>query len=118
MLKTRGSNVSRVEVEAALRALPEVDQSIVVGLPDRDDGQIVVAAVVPRPGSALTEESLKEVLRHSLSSFKVPRRIIFISPDEVEWTPSNKVKLSEMAKLIARRIAHEPAADDATSQPG
>jgi acyl-CoA synthetase (AMP-forming)/AMP-acid ligase II len=116
MLKTRGSNVSRLEVEAALRALPEVDQTIVVGLPDRNDGQLIVAAVVPRLGSAPTEDSLREALRHNLSSFKVPRRIIFISPDEVEWTPSNKVKLSEMATLIARRIGHEWAPDDATSQ--
>ena len=38
-LKTSGTNVSRLEVEAALRALPEVALPIVVGLPDAEIGQ-------------------------------------------------------------------------------
>ena len=105
MLKTAGANVSRLEVEAALRTLPEVEQPIVVGLPDPEAGQLVVAAVVPRGGSKPTEASLKTALREKLSSYKIPRRIILISADEVEWTPSNKVKLAEMARLISSRIA-------------
>jgi acyl-CoA synthetase (AMP-forming)/AMP-acid ligase II len=103
-LKTSGANVSRLEVEAALRTLPEVALPIVVGLPDAEVGQLVVAAVVPTEGSAPTEASLQAALRERLSSYKVPRRILVISPDEVLWTPSNKVKLAEMAKMIATRL--------------
>lgn len=103
-LKTSGANVSRLEVEAALRTLPEVALPIVVGLPDAEIGQLVVAAVVPSEGSAPTEASLQAALRERLSSYKVPRRILVISPDEVLWTPSNKVKLDEMAKMIAARL--------------
>jgi acyl-CoA synthetase (AMP-forming)/AMP-acid ligase II len=104
MLKTSGANVSRLEVEAALRTLPEVDLPIVVGLPDPEVGQLVVAAIVPREGSAPNEEALREALRERLSSFKIPKRIITISADEVEWTPSNKIKLAEMAELIRSRL--------------
>jgi acyl-coenzyme A synthetase/AMP-(fatty) acid ligase len=103
-LKSSGANVSRLEVEAALRTLPEVALPIVVGLPDADVGQLVVAAVVPTEGSAPTEASLQAALRERLSSYKVPRRILVISPEEVQWTPSNKVKLAEMAQMIATRL--------------
>jgi acyl-CoA synthetase (AMP-forming)/AMP-acid ligase II len=107
-LKTSGANVSRLEVEAALRALPEVALPIVVGLPDAEIGQLVVAAVVPTEGSAPTEASLQAALHERLSSYKVPRRILLIAPDEVLWTPSNKVRLADMAKMIATRLAQEP----------
>src|SRR5690606_24836658 len=81
MIKTRGANVSRLEVEAALNALPGVATAIVAGLPDAEMGKIVVAAVVPEPGAELSEEALRTALRDTLSSFKIPRRIVFIAAD-------------------------------------
>jgi len=104
MLKTSGANVSRLEVESALRTIPEVELPIVVGLADPEVGQLVVAAVVPREGSAPSEDALREALRERLSSFKIPKRIVIISADEVEWTPSNKIKLAEMAELIRAKL--------------
>lgn len=105
MLKTGGANVSRLEVEAALRLLPEVAQAIVVGLPDDAAGQVVAAAVVPSPGQAPTAELLKAALRRLVSSYKVPKHIVLISAEEIPWTPSQKVQLGEMARMIADRIS-------------
>jgi acyl-CoA synthetase (AMP-forming)/AMP-acid ligase II len=104
MLKSAGANVSRLEVEAALRALAEVALPIVVGLPDAQRGQIIVAAVVPAEGRQPTEASLQSALRERLASYKVPRRILIISSDEVLWAPSNKVRLAEMSRFIAARL--------------
>src|SRR5690606_13260658 len=70
MIKTRGANVSRLEVEAALAALPGVEAAIVAGLPDPELGKRIVAAVVPEEGADLSEERLRAALRSSLSSFK------------------------------------------------
>ncbi len=104
MLKTAGVNVSRLEVQAVLGALPDVDLGVVVGLADRDLGQIVAAAVVPRPGRGPTEASLKDQLRQRLSSYKIPKHIVFIESDEVQWTPSGKVRLDALAGLITARV--------------
>jgi acyl-CoA synthetase (AMP-forming)/AMP-acid ligase II len=104
MIKTRAANVSRLEVEAALAALPEVARSVVAGLPDPEFGQLVVAAVVPAAGASPTEESLRTALRSSLSSFKVPRRIVFVSEEEIPRTATGKVRLSETAGMISRRL--------------
>lgn len=104
MIKTKAANVSRLEVEAAMRALPEVELPIVAGLPDPEFGQLVVAAVVPAIGASPTEDSLKTALRATLSSYKVPRRIVFISHEEVPRTSTGKIKLFETANVIAARI--------------
>jgi acyl-CoA synthetase (AMP-forming)/AMP-acid ligase II len=104
MIKTKAANVSRLEVEAALRAQPGVELPIVVGLPDPDLGQAVAAAIVPAPGATLSEEALKSALRQTLSSYKVPRRIVFIGHDDVPRTATGKLKLFELADMIAARI--------------
>ena len=104
MIKTRAANVSRLEVEGALRDLRDVDLPIVVGLPDPELGQRVVAAVVPAKGAAPTDESLKAALRGVLSSYKIPREIIFITHDDVPRTTTGKIKLFELAGMVAARI--------------
>ena len=95
MIKTKAANVSRLEVEAALLRLPEVDLPIVVGLPDPELGQRVVAAVVPAEGAAPSEEALKKALRGVLSSYKIPRQIVFVSHEDVPSTATGKLKLFE-----------------------
>jgi acyl-coenzyme A synthetase/AMP-(fatty) acid ligase len=103
MIKTRAANVSRLEVEAALNELPEVETAVVTGLPDDEFGQIVAAAVVPAKGASPTEDGLREALRETLSSYKVPRRIVFIVESEIPRTATGKLKLHELGALISGR---------------
>ena len=91
---------SRLEVEAALNALPEVELSLVAGLPDSELGEMVVAAVVPARGASPSEDDLRTALRDRISSFKIPRRIVFITDDEVPRTTTGKVRLDELPGLI------------------
>jgi len=104
MIKTRAANVSRLEVEAAMRGLPGVELPIVVGLPDPELGQRVVAAVVPAKGAAPTDDSIRAALRAVLSSYKIPREIVFITHDDVPRTTTGKIKLFELAGMVAARI--------------
>jgi acyl-CoA synthetase (AMP-forming)/AMP-acid ligase II len=104
MIKTRAANVSRLEVEAAMRGVAGVELPIVVGLPDPELGQRVVAAVVPAKGAAPTDESIRTALRAVLSSYKIPREIVFITHDDVPRTTTGKIKLFELAGMVAARI--------------
>jgi acyl-CoA synthetase (AMP-forming)/AMP-acid ligase II len=104
MIKTNSANVSRVEVEAALNALPEVELSLVAGLPDAELGEMVAAAVVPAPGASPTEGDLQTALRDRISSFKIPRRIVFITHDDVPRTTTEKVRLGNLAELIESHL--------------
>jgi acyl-CoA synthetase (AMP-forming)/AMP-acid ligase II len=112
MIKTSSANVSRLEVEAALNALPEVALSLVAGLPDPDVGERVVAAVVPAPGAEPTEDGLRVALRARLSGFKIPRRIVLITHDDVPQTATGKVRLFDLATMIEARLAAVPAEED------
>jgi acyl-CoA synthetase (AMP-forming)/AMP-acid ligase II len=104
MIKTNAANVSRLEVEAALNALPEVELSLVAGLPDEELGELVVAAVVPAQGAQPTEDDLRASLGERLSSYKVPRRIVFIRQDDVPRTTTGKVRLFELGALIESHL--------------
>jgi len=105
MIKTRTANVSRLEVEAALNALPDVEVAVVTGLPHEEFGEIVAAAVVPAKGKSPTEASLCASLRDEISSYKVPRRIVFIEEGEIPRTPTGKLKLHELGDLITARAS-------------
>jgi acyl-CoA synthetase (AMP-forming)/AMP-acid ligase II len=100
MIKTNSANVSRLEVEAALNALPEVELSLVAGVPDAELGEMVVAAVVPAAGASPSEDDLRAALRDRISSFKIPRRIVFITDNDVPRTTTGKVRLGDLAELI------------------
>jgi acyl-CoA synthetase (AMP-forming)/AMP-acid ligase II len=117
MIKTSSANVSRLEVEAALAKLPEVQLSLVAGLPDAAVGEIVAAAVVPAPGTSPTEDGLRTALRDRLSSFKIPRRIVFITDDDVPRTATGKVRLADVAPLVAARLDGRTSADDPAPRP-
>lgn len=105
MIKTNSANVSRLEVEAALNALPGVELAVVAGLPDPELGELVAAAVVPVAGSHPNEADLRTALRETLSSFKVPRRIVFITHDDIPRTPTGKVRLFELTELVTAHLA-------------
>lgn len=111
MIKTRAANVSRLEVEAALNALPQVAMSVVTGLEDVEFGQVVAAAVVPAEGAQPDAEALRKALREEVSSYKVPRLIVFIEEGDIPRTDTGKIKLHELGKLISERGTQAQAAE-------
>jgi acyl-CoA synthetase (AMP-forming)/AMP-acid ligase II len=70
-----GENLSPGEIEHALVAHPAVDAAAVVGIPDTEWGERVVAAVVAAPGAAVTEDELRTFVREQLRSTRTPERI-------------------------------------------
>lgn len=104
MIKTARSNVSPAEVEMEMLRLDGVHSAYVLGLPDDERGQIVVAAVVPREGADLDFAAMERALRANLSSFKVPRAFVAIAREEVPMLVSNKVAKRELAAMVTARL--------------
>ncbi|MFD3325511.1 amino acid adenylation domain-containing protein [Streptomyces sp. NPDC058701] len=73
-VKVRGQRVEPVEVETALRAHPGVANAAVVGIPDPDQGAVLVAYVVPE-GDEVPPERLREHLAERLPDFMVPAHL-------------------------------------------
>ena len=74
-----GLNVYPKEIEEAIDALPGVAESAVFGVPHPDFGEVVMAAVVARPGASLSEADLIGNLRERLAAFKTPKRIYLLN---------------------------------------
>lgn len=104
MIKTASSNVSPAEVEMEMQALDGVHSAYVVGLPDQERGELVVAAVVPRDGVTLDFAEIEAELKRRMSSYKVPRAYVAIAREDVPMLHSNKVSKRLVAQLVAERL--------------
>lgn len=104
LVKSSGANISPREVELALALLPEVQEAVVLGLPDAEAGERLVAAVVLKPGAELDEQTARNRLRTDLSSYKVPKRIFFMAHDDIPRTPSSKVQKHRLRDILIGRL--------------
>ncbi len=104
MIKTASSNVSPAEVEMELQSLEGVHNAYVVGIPDKDRGQLVVAAVVPRDGAELDFGAIEAEMRSRMSGYKVPRAYVALAREEVPLLHSNKVARREIEKMMIERL--------------
>jgi len=76
MILVSGFNVYPNEVEAVIAAHPGVADTAVVGVPDDECGEIVVAFVAKKDPS-LTEDAVRQHCKQSLTGYKVPRLVVF-----------------------------------------
>jgi fatty-acyl-CoA synthase len=107
MIKTGGINVAPLEVEGVLLAHSAVKQAYVVGVPDRDKGELVVAAIELREGASATAEALAAFCRERLASYKVPTRLVFRKGDEFPRTPTGKVQKPQLREELARLVSSD-----------
>ena len=105
VIKTLGVNVSPREVEAALRDLIDGRQCHVIGVPDKERGQIVVAIVHGESDFKIDEAALRQGLTKKLSSYKLPRHILRMAPTEIPLMSSGKIDPRRLIALILQRIA-------------
>jgi fatty-acyl-CoA synthase len=80
------------EIEDLLAARDDVSQAFAIGLRDDRWGEIGCVVIVPAPGAQLTEDAVIAYCKEHLARFKVPRRVLFTSADELPKTPTGKVQ--------------------------
>lgn len=93
-----GENIAPQEIENALDKHPAVAEAAVLGLPDEQWGERVVAAVALRPNMAARQEELLDACAH-LASFKRPELIVIL--DELPRTSTGKVLRRDLVGLFA-----------------
>ncbi|MDI1274485.1 AMP-binding protein [Polaromonas sp.] len=79
VLISGGSNIYPREVEEVLLLAPGVAEVAVVGAPDPEWGEVVVAFVVPQPGVRINTEALDAVCLTHIARFKRPKRYEIVS---------------------------------------
>jgi long-chain acyl-CoA synthetase len=79
LVLVNGFNVYPAEVEAVFSKLVGVREVAILGVPDTDGNDLIVAYVVPEPGTELDPDELVEQAAGSLARFKLPRRVIEVA---------------------------------------
>jgi fatty-acyl-CoA synthase len=88
-INTGGEKVFTEEVEEAIKRHPDVEDCLVVGLPDERLGNRVVAVYSQRAGTSLVgEDGLREHVRSQLAGYKAPKQSILV--DIVQRAPNGK----------------------------
>jgi len=93
MILVSGFNVFPNEVEEVISGHPDVIEVGVIGKPDEHSGEVVMAIVV-KSNDALSEDDLRDFCRESLTSYKVPKSVIFT--DELPKTNVGKILRREL----------------------
>jgi acyl-CoA synthetase (AMP-forming)/AMP-acid ligase II len=96
-INRHGEKFAPLEIDAVLRRHPAVSDVAVTGIPDRDAGERVEAAVVL--ASPSTEAELREFCRERLARFKVPARITFV--DDIPYSETGKVNRTALVALLS-----------------
>lgn len=92
-----GENIAPYEVEDVLMAHPAVEQAAVIGTPDTEWGNRIVAVVVGTPGADIDESDVRAWVRASLRSMKTPDRVLV----------HDALPYSEAGKLLRHKLREQ-----------
>lgn len=95
LIKSGGENIYPAEIEQVLLADPRVADAVVVRRPDAKWGEVPVAFVARRDAS-LSADDLLARCDATLSRYKRPREVRFISLEEFPRSTSGKIQRHEL----------------------
>jgi len=94
MIVAGGVNIYPAEIEEAIVGHPDVEDCAVIGIPQDDFGEQVLAFVVARAGRPVTSDSILSFLEDKLAGFKRPRVFEFV--ESLPLSPMGKVLKTEL----------------------
>ena len=105
MIKTAGASVSPSEVEVQLQRLESIKLARVIGVRDDRQGQIVVLCVELQAGASVTADEITSFLRERLSSYKIPKHVVFFEAEEMPMNGSGaKVQDAQLLDAVRQRL--------------
>ncbi|KAJ0488635.1 putative long-chain-fatty-acid--CoA ligase [Helianthus annuus] len=101
LIKYKGFQVAPAELEGILLGHPSVEDAAVVGLPDKEAGEIPGAHVVISKDAKETEEDIMKYVANSVAQYKKVRVLHFV--DKIPKSPSGKI----MRRLIKEKMLED-----------
>jgi len=98
MIISGGENVYPAEIENLLADCPKVAEAAVLGQPDSQWGEVVVAVIVKTPGADLDAAQVMQLFEGQLARFKHPKRILFC--DALPKTALGKVQKAGLLERL------------------
>lgn len=89
MIISGGVNIYPAEIEEVLHSHPQVIDAAIIGVPDPDWGEKIVAYLVLKEQTAVTDEEIKAYIGRKMASYKKPKEVYFVK--ELPYSPSGKL---------------------------
>jgi len=100
MIISGGVNIYPAEIEQVLFTHPKIFDVAVIGIPDKEWGESVMAIVQLKGGEGATEEEILAFARENLSGYKKPKYVEFM--DELPRLPDGKIKKRKLKEQFKR----------------
>ncbi|MEZ4901745.1 MAG: acyl-CoA synthetase [Spirosomataceae bacterium] len=97
IIKSGGYKISALEIEEVLRTYPAVKDCSVVGIPDEEWGELVVAALVVNDKN-IDENALTTWMREKMPAYKTPRQYKIVG--ELPRNAMGKVTKNDVKKYF------------------
>jgi len=102
-----GENIYPREVEEFLYRHPVVQDVQVVGVPDPKYGEELCAWIIPKPGTAPTEDDIRAFCQGQIAHYKIPRYIRFVQ--SFPLTITGKVQKFKIREAMQQELGLRPA---------
>ena len=102
MIIVGGFNVYPREIEEYIREFDKVQDVAVAGVPDKELGEVVGAAVIPREGVEIDPIEIVDFCYGKIASAKVPRYVIIV--DELPISGRGKVQKFRLTEIFKEKI--------------
>ena len=98
IIKSGGYKISALEIEEVLRTHPDIKDCAVVGIPDDEWGELVVAALVSGRDEPWDSNQLDAWIRERMPAYRVPRKYLVVG--DLPRNAMGKVTKKEVKKLF------------------
>jgi fatty-acyl-CoA synthase len=102
MIIRGGENIYPKEIEEFLYTHPKIKDVQVIGVPDKQYGEEIMACVVLNSGESATEEEIKEYVKSHMAKHKVPRYVDFVS--EFPMNAAGKILKYKMRENAVEKL--------------
>jgi fatty-acyl-CoA synthase len=97
-----GENIYPREIEEFLFEHESIEQSAVVGVPDKKYGEELCAWIKLKAGCTATEDEIREFCRAKLARYKVPRYVKFV--ESFPQTVTGKIQKFKIRELVIEEL--------------
>ena len=101
IIKSGGYKISALEIEEVLRQYEYIEDCAVVGIPDEEWGELIVAAIVLKENVNFDEKELNNWIIQKMASYKKPRKYIIVA--ELPRNAMGKVVKNEVKKIFENK---------------
>jgi len=107
MIIRGGENIYPKEIEDFVYTHPKVKDVQVIGVPDKQYGEEIMACVILKDGVIMTEDELKDYIRSHMAKHKTPRYIDFVT--EFPMNAAGKIMKYKMREQAVEKLGLQTA---------